>query len=209
MMGARGDFLSNYLWNPNPIESYVHKSCNYIKFHTHNDNLAFDPSIFIDYDMDSNEMITLFMWDKTVKKDFESIDEFENFTKIYFTMLDSWIINQAMRKDEFTHKLNFRDLFDEDFMINFFLEVNGTAPSDYQIKFLQQDNKKQQTEFAQKIKLHSTRIAHKIFEFEKTNGLTDNQRLWSIVDLWKQYRTPSGEFLTTLDKYLDLQHYSK
>jgi hypothetical protein len=149
------------------------------------------------------------MWDKTTKKDFESADEFKNFTKIYFNMLDSWTTNQAIRNNTFTHRLNFCNLFDEDFMINFFQDVNGNIPSDNQIKFLQHDNKKQQIAFDQKIKLHPVQIAHKIFAFEKLHGLSDTQRLWSIVDLWKQYCTPSYEFLDTLEKYLDLQHYSK
>ena len=152
VMGARGDFLSNYLWNPNPIGLYKHSSHYYVKFHIPDDISIFNKSIFIDYGIDGNEMITLFMWDKTTKKEFHSTNEFENFTKIYFTMLDSWETNRAMGNDTFTHRLNFRDLFDKDFMINFFQEVNETTPSDNQIKFLRQDNERQQTAFDQKIK---------------------------------------------------------
>jgi hypothetical protein len=206
-MGARGDFLSNFLWNPTPGKAYTHQSFNYIKFHGPRLNRNHIKDLFIDYTIESNEMITFFMWDKTLKNINPPNDNFWNFTKIYFTMLDSWKINEQMRVEQFAHTLDFKDFFNIDRMIMFYQEVNGKSPSLSQIQFVIDDNQTQQDRFKQNIIFHPARIAHKIFEFELINNLRQESRLWSIVDLWNRYTDPCAAFLHELDQCLVLSNY--
>jgi hypothetical protein len=206
-MGARGDFLSNFLWNQDPTAAYTHKPFRYTKFHSPRSTRICTKDLFIDYNIESNEMITFFMWDKTVRDMHSPNNDFWNFTKIYFTMIDSWNTNKQIRTEIFTHTINFKDFFNVDCMIAFYQEVNGKVPSQSQIKFLVDDNQKQQDRFKHNIEFHPARIAHKIFEFECVHNLNQDSRLWSIVDLWQKHTTSCPEFLRELDQCLTLSNY--
>jgi len=207
VMGARGDFLSNFLWNQDPSAAYTHKSCRYQKFHAPRPSRICTKDLFIDYTFESNEMITFFMWDKTIKRMHTQNTDFWNFTKIYFTMIDSWNANAQIRTENFAHTIDFKDFFNVDRMIAFYQEVNNQAPSQLQIQFLIDDNQTQQDRFKHNIEFHPARIAHKIFEFESVNNLNQDLRLWSIVDLWNKYTTCCLEFLCDLDQCLLLSNY--
>lgn len=208
--GARGDFLSNYLWNPAPLAAYHHTGYQYTKLHRPYDITQFCPSIFIDYDIHSNEMISFFNWDKAlIKQGFLSANEFDNFTKIYFTMVDSWQFTQQVRADHFTFRLNFCDLFNEKFMQNFYKQVNGTWPSEQQLEFLVHDNQRQMAAYETNIEFHVASVAHRLFRFELSHGLCDHQRKWSIDDFWNQHPVVNEQFLQELDSLLDPQGYHR
>jgi len=189
-MGARGDFLSQFFWGTDLDPVYKsdghadYKKCHRVGNISHD---AAGTHLFIDYDINDNEMITFFMWDKVVStsawKKTHNNDLLDQFTKIYFTMLESWQENNKFRKCSYDRVINFQDIFNIDIMSQHYLAVTGNAVDQARLDFLHNTNCIQQEKFNSTTNKNTVKLAHMLFKFEILNNLTQEQRKWSIVDL--------------------------
>ena len=218
-MGARGDFLSNFLWNPHTFDKvYCHQAYNYRKLHNRSDRRDEDRnteiSILIDYGADVNKMITFFAWTKRLSispdfvQTFDPNSDFDKFTKIYFTIINSWQAQQEMRTDTYSHIIDFKNTFDADYMRNFYIQINNREHSPEAMNFLIQDNALQIDMFNSGVTLHPVELADMIWQFEQQHNLKDTQRNWSIVEILKSSKIIDQSVFLQVQQCLDLAHYT-
>lgn len=223
VMGARGDFLSEFLWNDDFSLQYKSNGYNYKKYHhmtAKRMDLEFNSKsnihLFIDYNIDDNLPITFYMWEKTLfnstwKDDFRQVYDKTNFLdkfiKAYFTMIDSWNENLELKKDKYTRIINFQDFYDIDKMKEHYYQITGNNITQDRINFLENTNLIQLDTFNKSINLHIVKVAHMVFKFETIYDLTEDQRNWSIVDLIKKNLYIS-DLIDELENKLVLLNYN-
>lgn len=105
----------------------------------------------------------------------------ETFTKLHHFSKEILEWDHELDYDLYDVVMNFADTFDNNFMINLYISVNGVDPSPEMINMLVDTN------ILNKISIdknHACSILKLCFEQEQTLGLKEEHRFWSIVDVY-------------------------
>jgi hypothetical protein len=213
--GARSGFVGAWLLNNLSQPSFdVGKELGvfFYKEHWDIDNKKVKnfvgPKIRIKPDL---KMLGIHMYLSLVKDVYGKIDDFtfseysiETFTKMYISALGWFEHDLQIDESLYDKVINFSDTYNTNFMVDLYKWYNSDNPSQDQIDILIETNK---INFKNLELNHSCNIAALLIIKEKTLGLKEINRRWSIVDEYQ-----NSNFSTLYDRVLnkiDLKNYNQ
>ena len=126
----------------------------------------------------------------------------ETFTKLWEFSKITFAHNNTLNNNLYDHIITFDDTFNTTAMIKLYKEVCKTDPTPVQINALVETNKLSNIYIN---KNHSTSIVKLCLNMEKELSLKEEERFWSIVDVYKT--TPIAQLYDTISAKIESNNY--
>jgi hypothetical protein len=155
---------------------------------------------------DQIDLLSLLFLRKNVYAQIPSFtrDEYslETYTKLSHFAQDILKSDCELDYSVYDHVVDFNTLFDTSSMIEFYHLITGNTPTTAMINVLEQTNKINQIQLD---KNHACSILKLIFTREYHLGLKEQNRLWSIVDLYNNI--PRDQLYDTVYNSIKAENY--
>lgn len=120
-----------------------------------------------------------------------------------FTSHSQWLKNDnALDYSLYNYVVNFSDLYNTNYMVDLYKEINQASPNDDLVNELVNNNKLNNPILEP---YHSCTLAALVLNEEFNQGLHEQDRLWSIVDVYNTY--PATERHRVLNNMLAPTNY--
>lgn len=128
--------------------------------------------------------------------------DLETFTKVYSCQRQWFIDDGNLDYQLYDYVVDFSALYDQEFMIRLYQTINNQAPSDWLVRQLIENNYQNDPKLDA---YHSCHIAAKVLNVEHALNLNEQDRNWSIVDLYSNFDLESRS--TMLESFLTPKNY--
>lgn len=126
----------------------------------------------------------------------------DTFTKLAVFAEEIFDWNSQLNYDYYTHVINFEDTFDIKRMIDLYIELNNTSPSQIEIDMLHRTTELNSIVIDRN---HASSIVKLTMEKEAQLALNQQHRFWSIVDLYNT--VPISDLYNAVDRAITPDNY--